>query len=159
MRHPRTVDWQIVPWDGDEFFDVGVQWLLDVHREAIKRAKLNGQAEAFAISTLTAYEVNPLCSLYGLIVESKPAGVIGVLNQDRFTRSAELTVFMSPEWRKKGLARIVLENVISILDDAGFLSLKVFPMSKASENMAHRLGFVEKHVDLKMMVREANNAD
>jgi len=153
VRHPKDISWQIVPWNPDEFLEVATKWLLDVHSDAIKKSSMNGEAEAHALHTITAF--NPLCALYGILVGGEPGGLLGVLHQNRFERSAELALFLDPKWQMSGLGRLVGEEVVDILGRAGFDELRVFPLSQLSANLCKRLGFVERPIGLTMMSRSA----
>lgn len=157
MTDPNDLDWQVVPWNGDEFIDLATEWVLDVHRDDIEKAEMNGQAQAHALHVITAFEVNPLCALYGIIIEGKPGGVLGVLHQNRFTSSAELALFLDRKWQGSGLGRLIGVKVIETLGEAGFKDLVAVPLSRLSRNMLQRLGFEERPVELTLMGRSADS--
>lgn len=153
MRNPREIPFEIVAWNPDDHLELAVDWMFQVHADDIERAQMNGEARAAAIHEITMFEDNPSCSLYGILVDGKPGGIAGVMHQNAFERSAELMLFLAPEHANRGIGRLIVEQMHELLDAAGFLKLRMFPLSQLSKNGARRLGYVEKKIELTMMVR------
>ncbi len=79
--------------------------------------------------------------------EGKIAGGIELTNIRWFNRKAEITIWIEPDFRHKGLARKALEGIINLaFNQLNFhrLEAEVYDFNLAARNLFNKVGFVQE---------------
>ena len=134
----RELDIHVIPWV-DKWDALAAQWMLESDGD-LEENELN---TAVATDWFRSLREQPQNTIYAVTSKGSPVGVLGILNQNPVTRTAEIHGVLDRSVQGKGIGRLVGQNAVKTLFENGFQRLIVTPASSNREamNMVSRLGF------------------